>query len=366
MSEDSPDTPSLPSVLLLKQHRAIAVKQLTSITETLRDIDNLLALHEPCLPTFAINDKVVSLSAPNKNRVGIVTKITSHFIYVAPLDNKYQSFKKDPQNLSHYSFLSLVASLPPNVFSAPQLLIENQGEKTPQRRSSRRRTSSSSHSSPIDTSPNPPPSPRKLSPVTPTQRFTNQPPPISSPRNLSPASQTKEGSGPITLPALNSSPTSSSSSNSPHKLSPTISHLRPGRSYRTRTNTSSTTTSSTTINLRQSTRSSNTTYSVRKRSRPERVPTPPSNSPIQNLAVASTPLETPSPATGKRLRLQHQIDRGLQYSGKTKPTTRITQATIRKRLKRSLELNSLLAAQRHESTQKPSPSNSDRTAQHKN
>ena len=193
----SQDTTPLPSVQLLKQHRAIAVKQLLSVTETIRDIDNLLALHEPRLPTFVINDKVISLSAPNKNRVGIVTKVTPHFIYVAPLENKYKSFKKDPQNLSHYSFLSLVVSLQPNAFSAPPLEIEERGHTTSQRRSSRTRTSSSSHPPPIDTSKKQPSSPRKLSPVTPTQqRFTKQPPPISSPRKLSPVTRTEKRSCP--------------------------------------------------------------------------------------------------------------------------------------------------------------------------
>jgi len=193
----SQDITSLPSVQLLKHHREIAVKQLVSITETIRDIDNLLALHEPRLPTFAINDKVVSLSAPNKNRVGIVTKVTPHFIYVAPIDNKYKSFKKDPQNLSHYSFLSLVVSLQPNAFSAPPLEIGKRGHTTPQRRSSRTRTTSTSHSSLIVTSKKQPSSPRKLSPVTPTQqRFRKQPPPISSPRKPSPVTRREKRSCP--------------------------------------------------------------------------------------------------------------------------------------------------------------------------
>jgi len=307
MSEDTPDITS--HIALLKSHRAEVIQQISDSQRTLRVLDSLLAPHGNS-DLFHINDKVVSCSAPNKNKVGLVSKVTESFIHVDPIDTKFSPYKKAHKNLIHFRDL-------PQQSTELTIFKPTSGKST----------------SPI------PPSP--------------EPPTPSSPNP------------PTIPPVLNSSPTSSSYSNSPHKLSPTISHLRPGRSYRTR-NTSSTTTSSTTINLRQSTRSSNTTYSVRKRSRPERVPTPPSNSPIQNLAVASTLLETPSPATEKRLRLQYQIDRGLQYSGKIKPTTRITQAPIRKRLKRTAELNSLLAAKRHKSTQKSSPSNSDRTVRRKN
>ena len=308
MSQDYPDITS--HIALLKSHRAEVIQHIADSQRTLRVLDSLLAPHGNS-DLFHINDKVVSCSAPNKNKVGLVSKVTESFIHVDPIDTKFSPYKKAHKNLIHFRDL-------------PQQSTELTIFKP----------ASGTSTSPIPSSPEPP---------TPS---TSNPPTIP--------------------PVLNLSPTSSSSSNSPHKLSPTISHLRPGRSYRTRTNTSSTTTSSTTFNLRQSTRSSNTTYSVRKRSRPKRVLTPPSNSPIQNLAVAPTPLETPSPATEKRLRLQHQIDRGLQYSGKIKPTTRITQATIRKRLKRTAELNSLLSAKRYKSTQKPSPSNSDRTVRRKN
>lgn len=292
MSQDYPDITS--HIELLKSHRAEVIQHISDSQRTLRVLNSLLAPHENS-DLFHINDKVVSCSAPNKNKVGLISKVTESFIHVDPIDTKFSPYKKAHKNLIHFRDLSKQST---------ELTIFKPASGT----------SISSFPS---------------SPEPPTPSTTN---------------------APTTSPVLNSSPTSSSSS----------------RSFRTRTNTSSTTTSSTTIKLRQSTRSSNTIYSVRKRSRPERVHTPPSNSPIQNLSVASAPLETPSPATEKRLRLQHQIDRGLQYSGKTKPTTRITQATIRKRLKRTEELNSLLAAKRHESTQKPSPSNSDRTVRRKN
>ena len=102
------------SVQLLRKHRDIFAKQLFSITETIREIDTLLASRgKPHPSTFSINDKVISLSAPNKNRIGLVTKTSPFFISVKPLNTKHRSFKKDPQNLSHYSFLNVVSSLQP-------------------------------------------------------------------------------------------------------------------------------------------------------------------------------------------------------------------------------------------------------------
>ena len=108
------DTPTTQSARLLKQHRAIARKQLVAIAKTIQEIDVLLTPHDNLHPkTFAIKDKVISLSAPNKNRVGLVTKVTSFFIHVQPINAKYPRFKKDPQNIAHHSLLSVAVSLQP-------------------------------------------------------------------------------------------------------------------------------------------------------------------------------------------------------------------------------------------------------------
>ena len=89
--------------LCLQQHRAIAVNQLRTITSTIVGLEELLAdkiILNP--PTFSVNDKVISLSAPNKNRIGFVTKVTQSYIHVNPINNKYKPFKKITENLSHF------------------------------------------------------------------------------------------------------------------------------------------------------------------------------------------------------------------------------------------------------------------------
>ena len=62
--------------LCLQQHRAIAVNQLRTITSTIVGLEELSADKIILNPsTFSVNDKVISLSAPNKNRIGFVTKV---------------------------------------------------------------------------------------------------------------------------------------------------------------------------------------------------------------------------------------------------------------------------------------------------
>jgi len=88
---------------LLKQHRAIAFKQLRDITSTIKTIDALL-LGDPLAnsTTYTVDDKVISLSAPNKDRVGLVTKVTPAFIHVAPINTRFAPFKKSTENLAHF------------------------------------------------------------------------------------------------------------------------------------------------------------------------------------------------------------------------------------------------------------------------
>ena len=90
-------------ITLLKQHRAIAFKQLRDITSTIKEIDTLLS-GDPLTnsTTYTVNDKVISLSAPNKDRVGLVTKVTSSFIHVAPINTRFAPFKKNTENLAHF------------------------------------------------------------------------------------------------------------------------------------------------------------------------------------------------------------------------------------------------------------------------
>ena len=90
-------------ITLLKQHRAIAFKQLRDITSTIKEIDTLLS-GDPLTnsTTYTVNDKVISLSAPNKDRVGLVTKVTSSFIHVAPINTRFAPFKKSIDNLAHF------------------------------------------------------------------------------------------------------------------------------------------------------------------------------------------------------------------------------------------------------------------------
>ena len=90
-------------ITLLKQHRAIAFKQLRDITSTIKTIDALL-LGDPLAnsTTYTVDDKVISLSAPNKDRVGLVTKVTPAFIHVAPINTRFAPFKKSTENLTHF------------------------------------------------------------------------------------------------------------------------------------------------------------------------------------------------------------------------------------------------------------------------
>jgi len=88
---------------LLKQHRAILFKQLRDITSTIKSIDALLSGDPLTNPTtYTVNDKVISLSAPNKDRVGLVTKVTPSFIHVAPINTRFTPFKKSTENLAHF------------------------------------------------------------------------------------------------------------------------------------------------------------------------------------------------------------------------------------------------------------------------
>mmetsp|Transcript_19026 Transcript_19026/g.22724 ORF Transcript_19026/g.22724 Transcript_19026/m.22724 type:complete len:261 (+) Transcript_19026:548-1330(+) len=107
-------------IRLLKSHRAIAINQLSSIQSIISEIDSLLAPHsDPNV--FRLNDKVISTTAPSKNRVGLVTKVTSSFIYVQPLDNKFSPYKKAHKNLAHHSTIQDADSFVPT--TATQLVI---------------------------------------------------------------------------------------------------------------------------------------------------------------------------------------------------------------------------------------------------
>ena len=89
--------------LRLQQHRAIAVKQLHDITSAIIDIDALLS--DNPLPTstiFTVDDKVISLTSPNKDRIGFVTKVTQNYIHVNPINTKFKPFKKITENLAHF------------------------------------------------------------------------------------------------------------------------------------------------------------------------------------------------------------------------------------------------------------------------
>ena len=101
----------------LQQHREIAADHVRSITSTiveLRGIPDDTPTPNPC--TFSVNDKVISLSAPNKNRIGFVTKVTQTYIHVHPIHIKYPPFKKFTCNLSHFphhEFLPSSKATPP-------------------------------------------------------------------------------------------------------------------------------------------------------------------------------------------------------------------------------------------------------------
>ena len=88
--------------IILRQHRTTTFKQLDDITLTINKIDALSPLD---LPTYTVNNKVISLSAPNKDRIGLVTKVTPNFIHINPIDNRFSSFKKTPENLAHFTIL---------------------------------------------------------------------------------------------------------------------------------------------------------------------------------------------------------------------------------------------------------------------
>ena len=89
--------------ILLQQQRAIAVQQLHDITSTIKAIDALLSGDAlTTSTTYTVNDRVISLSAPNKDRVGLVTKVTPSYIHVAPINTRFTPFKKITDNLAHF------------------------------------------------------------------------------------------------------------------------------------------------------------------------------------------------------------------------------------------------------------------------
>ena len=89
---------------LLKQHRNIAVRQLLVAQQTVTELDRLLSPQNTSSP-FQLNDTVVSHQAPNKDKVGLVTKVTKSFIHIAPLDKNQPTFKKAHKNLTHVNTL---------------------------------------------------------------------------------------------------------------------------------------------------------------------------------------------------------------------------------------------------------------------
>ena len=91
--------------ITLQQHRTITFKQLDDITLTINRIDALSSGDSLTNPTYTVNDKVISLSAPNKDRIGLVTKVTPNFIHITPINNRFPSFKKTTENLAHFTLL---------------------------------------------------------------------------------------------------------------------------------------------------------------------------------------------------------------------------------------------------------------------
>ena len=104
MSDDR-NTPN--RIRLLRAHRTIVIQQLHHIQNTIREIDQLLEPHNNNI-SFQINDRVVSHIAPNKNKVGLVTKVTDAFIHVAPLDTRLSPYKKAHKNLSRFTQLPTI------------------------------------------------------------------------------------------------------------------------------------------------------------------------------------------------------------------------------------------------------------------
>ena len=93
---------------LLKEHRSIAVRQLLVAQQTVTELDRLLSPHKTS-SAFQLNDTVVSRQAPNKDKVGLVTKVTKSYIHIAPLDKNQPTFKKAHKNLTHVSTLPAFA-----------------------------------------------------------------------------------------------------------------------------------------------------------------------------------------------------------------------------------------------------------------
>ena len=292
MSQDNNHTSH---ISLLQRHRELVIKQIADLQETLKGINSLLAPHGNS-ELFQIDDKVVSLSAPNKNKVGLVTKVTEAFIHVEPLNTKYSAYKKAHKNLIHHRDLHRQSN---------ELVI-----------------------------------------YTPNFDEIVSSSPVSLEIAASPLSAIKQGKA--------------SYRDLPGKPSPSEFHLESSCTLRTKTTTSSSTTSRSSSNssrhfstrslrTKRATSSENTsTFSQHKRkaksspignnrpgskiprtSKSEHCPSPP----IRKFASNSP--ETPSPNTERQLRIQYQIDRGLHYSGSVKPTKRITQATIKRRLKKT-------------------------------
>lgn len=268
-------------ISLLQRHRALVIQQIADLQETLKGINSLLAPSGNSA-SFSIDDKVVSLSAPNKNKIGLVTKVTEAFIHVAPLNLKYSAYKKAHKNLIHYrdinqqsteltiytpDFGKIVSSSPASIeiaVSPPKL---KQGR------------ASYSHS-------------RSESP---------------------PVELHLESCILRTKTTTSSTTTSKSSSNSSHRYTT--------RSLRTK---------------RKANDSPNDSPIESKYPRLHRTTKSPSRPSSPPIKAASLSPDTPSPNTARQIRIQYHIDRGLHHPiGQPKPTKRITQATIKRRLKKT-------------------------------
>jgi len=186
-------------IILLQEHRAIAVQQLHDITSTINGLDALLS-GEPLTNStdYTVNDKVISLSAPNKDRIGLVTKVTPNYIHVTPINTRFTSFKKITENLAHFPLRGDQTSLEdyilranispesPSPSTAPYNTILPQPSPPSSPASDAHRTPSHPPSSP-DTStttislPPTPSTPRRTS----SRRFTPPPPSSLSPETRS-------------------------------------------------------------------------------------------------------------------------------------------------------------------------------------